>query len=123
MDVEVVAVGHRVVHGGRLFSDPQLITDQIESMIEDRNIRPASLALYTRTRDELLAWASSFGAATHAVIAMILDRNIADIHRAVIQASNVLDNLVKKHNNANLETACLHVLSKKLDPTMAVISV
>ena len=35
MDVEVVAVGHRVVHGGRLFSDPQLITDQIESMIED----------------------------------------------------------------------------------------
>ena len=35
MDVEVVAVGHRVVHGGRLFSDPRLITDQIESMIED----------------------------------------------------------------------------------------
>lgn len=35
MDVEIVAVGHRVVHGGRLFSDPQLITDQIESMIED----------------------------------------------------------------------------------------
>ncbi|TXS65730.1 acetate kinase [Corynebacterium sp. LK14] len=35
MEVEVVAVGHRVVHGGRLFSDPQLITDQIESMIED----------------------------------------------------------------------------------------
>lgn len=34
-DVELSAVGHRVVHGGRLFSDPQLITDQIESMIED----------------------------------------------------------------------------------------
>ncbi|MFR9920504.1 IS21 family transposase, partial [Corynebacterium striatum] len=31
------------------------------------------------TRDELLAWASSFGAATHAVIAMILDRNSAAI--------------------------------------------
>ena len=34
-DVELSAVGHRVVHGGRLFSDPQLITGQIESMIED----------------------------------------------------------------------------------------
>ena len=34
-DVEVIAVGHRVVHGGRLFSEPQLIVDQIESMIED----------------------------------------------------------------------------------------
>ena len=34
-DVDVIAVGHRVVHGGRLFSEPQLIVDQIESMIED----------------------------------------------------------------------------------------
>ena len=34
-DVDVIAVGHRVVHGGKLFSEPQLITDQIESMIED----------------------------------------------------------------------------------------
>ena len=33
-DVEVVAVGHRVVHGGLLFSEPQLITDQIEHLIE-----------------------------------------------------------------------------------------
>lgn len=33
--VELSAVGHRVVHGGRLFSEPQLIVDQIESMIED----------------------------------------------------------------------------------------
>ncbi len=42
------------------------------------------------TRDELLAWASSFGAATHAVIAMILDRNSAAIPRGLIQARNVL---------------------------------
>ncbi|WP_273369182.1 acetate kinase [Corynebacterium massiliense] len=34
-DVELVAVGHRVVHGGRLFSEPQLLNDQIISMIED----------------------------------------------------------------------------------------
>ncbi|MEX3517443.1 acetate kinase [Corynebacterium camporealensis] len=34
-DVEVIAVGHRVVHGGRLFSEPQLITDEIEKMVED----------------------------------------------------------------------------------------
>ncbi|WP_165243091.1 acetate kinase [Corynebacterium lizhenjunii] len=34
-DVEVIAVGHRVVHGGKLFSEPQLIVDEIESMIED----------------------------------------------------------------------------------------
>lgn len=34
-DVDIIAVGHRVVHGGRLFSEPQLIEDQIESMIED----------------------------------------------------------------------------------------
>lgn len=33
--VELSAVGHRVVHGGRLFSEPQLIVDQIETMIED----------------------------------------------------------------------------------------
>ena len=29
-DVELVAVGHRVVHGGRLFSEPQLLNDQIQ---------------------------------------------------------------------------------------------
>lgn len=34
-DVELVAVGHRVVHGGRLFSEPQLLNEQIISMIED----------------------------------------------------------------------------------------
>ncbi len=34
-DVEVLAVGHRVVHGGKLFSSPQLIGDEIESMIEN----------------------------------------------------------------------------------------
>lgn len=33
--VEVVAVGHRVVHGGILFSAPELITDQIVEMIRD----------------------------------------------------------------------------------------
>ncbi len=36
---------------------------------------------------------SSFGAATHAVIAMILDRNSAAIPRGLIQARNVLANL------------------------------
>lgn len=33
-DVDIMAVGHRVVHGGLLFSDPQLITDDIERLIE-----------------------------------------------------------------------------------------
>ena len=73
------------------------------------------------TRDELLAWASSFGAATHAVIAMILDRNSAAVPRGLIQARNVLANLGKKHNKATLEPACQQVVDKKLAPTMAVI--
>lgn len=33
--VEIAAVGHRVVHGGRLFSGPELITDEIVDMIRD----------------------------------------------------------------------------------------
>ncbi|KQB83231.1 acetate kinase [Corynebacterium oculi] len=33
--VDVVAVGHRVVHGGILFSAPELITDEIVEMIRD----------------------------------------------------------------------------------------
>lgn len=33
--VDIVAVGHRVVHGGLLFSTPQLITDEIVAMIRD----------------------------------------------------------------------------------------
>ena len=33
--LEFFAVGHRVVHGGKLFSEPVLIDAQIESMIED----------------------------------------------------------------------------------------
>ncbi|MBC3185749.1 acetate kinase [Corynebacterium sp. zg-331] len=33
--VDVVAVGHRVVHGGILFSAPELITDEIVGMIRD----------------------------------------------------------------------------------------
>ncbi|MDK8450152.1 acetate kinase [Corynebacterium mastitidis] len=33
--VEVIAVGHRVVHGGILFSAPELITDEIVGMIRD----------------------------------------------------------------------------------------
>ena len=73
------------------------------------------------TRDELLAWASSFGSATHAVIAMILDRNSATVPRGLLQARNVLANLGKKHNKATLEPACQQVLEKKLAPTMAVI--
>ncbi|ALA68123.1 acetate kinase [Corynebacterium lactis] len=33
--VEIAAVGHRVVHGGRLFSGPELINDEIIGMIRD----------------------------------------------------------------------------------------
>ena len=33
--VDIAAVGHRVVHGGKLFSKPQLIDDQIIEMIRD----------------------------------------------------------------------------------------
>ncbi|MDY3126944.1 MAG: acetate kinase [Corynebacterium sp.] len=33
--VEIVAVGHRVVHGGRLFSEPVVITKEIEAQIEE----------------------------------------------------------------------------------------
>ena len=73
------------------------------------------------TRDELLAWASSFGSATHTVIAMILDRNSAAVPRGLLQARNVLANLGKKHSKATLEPACQQVLEKKLAPTMAVI--
>ncbi|GGG79887.1 acetate kinase [Corynebacterium pelargi] len=34
-DAEIVAVGHRVVHGGILFSSPQVITDEIVDMVRD----------------------------------------------------------------------------------------
>lgn len=34
-DVDIVAVGHRVVHGGILFSQPEVITDEILNMIRD----------------------------------------------------------------------------------------
>lgn len=34
-DVEIIAVGHRVVHGGILFSQPQVITDEIMDMVRD----------------------------------------------------------------------------------------
>lgn len=33
--VDIAAVGHRVVHGGKLFSGPELIDDQIVEMIRD----------------------------------------------------------------------------------------
>ena len=33
--VDIAAVGHRVVHGGRLFSGPELINDEIVGMIRD----------------------------------------------------------------------------------------
>ncbi|MEJ5920390.1 acetate kinase [Corynebacterium sp. H78] len=32
---EIIAVGHRTVHGGRLFSGPELITDEIVTMMRD----------------------------------------------------------------------------------------
>lgn len=34
-DVEITAVGHRVVHGGKVFSAPELISDQVVEMIRD----------------------------------------------------------------------------------------
>ncbi|PRQ11788.1 acetate kinase [Corynebacterium sp. 13CS0277] len=34
-DVDISAVGHRVVHGGILFSQPEIITDEILDMIRD----------------------------------------------------------------------------------------
>lgn len=33
--VDIIAVGHRVVHGGILFSTPEIITDEIVEMIRD----------------------------------------------------------------------------------------
>jgi len=33
-DVDVVAIGHRVVHGGELFSDPVVVDDEVEAAIE-----------------------------------------------------------------------------------------
>ncbi|MBV7295977.1 acetate kinase [Corynebacterium sp. TAE3-ERU12] len=33
--VDIAAVGHRVVHGGKLFSGPELVDDQIVEMIRD----------------------------------------------------------------------------------------
>ncbi|RNE49920.1 acetate kinase [Corynebacterium alimapuense] len=34
-DVDVSAVGHRVVHGGKVFSAPEIINDQVVEMIRD----------------------------------------------------------------------------------------
>lgn len=34
-DVDISAVGHRVVHGGKVFSAPELINDQVVEMIRD----------------------------------------------------------------------------------------
>lgn len=35
LDVDLVAVGHRLVHGGILFSKPEIITDEILQMVRD----------------------------------------------------------------------------------------
>lgn len=34
-DINISAVGHRVVHGGKVFSDPEIINDQVVEMIRD----------------------------------------------------------------------------------------
>ena len=34
-DVDISAVGHRVVHGGKVFSKPEIINDQVVEMIRD----------------------------------------------------------------------------------------
>lgn len=35
LDVDISAVGHRVVHGGKVFSTPEVINDQVLEMIRD----------------------------------------------------------------------------------------
>ena len=35
-DLDIEAVGHRVVHGGLVFSQPELINDQVVDMIRDQ---------------------------------------------------------------------------------------
>lgn len=73
------------------------------------------------TREELLAWAASFGAATSKVITMILDHNNAAVPRGLIRARSVLAQLGKKHDKTTLEPACQVVLDRGLAPTIAVI--
>ena len=73
------------------------------------------------TRDELLAWASSFGPATNTVIEMILERNKVAVPRGLIQARNLLAQLGARHDKVTLEPACQQLLDKKLAPTMKVI--
>lgn len=73
------------------------------------------------TRDELQAWAASFGQSTLAVITKILDRNAAAVPRGLLQARNVLAHLGSKHNKTTLEPACRVIVDKKLAPNMAVI--
>lgn len=73
------------------------------------------------TRDELQAWAASFGPSTLAVITMILDRNAASVPRGLLHARNVLANLGSKRSKTTLEPACRVIVDKKLAPNMAVI--
>ncbi|WIM71782.1 hypothetical protein QP028_08985 [Corynebacterium suedekumii] len=73
------------------------------------------------TRDELLAWAGSFGPATTTVITMVLDRNRASVPRGLTQSRNILANLGRKHDKATLEPACQQLVDKKLAPTMSVL--
>lgn len=73
------------------------------------------------TRDELVAWASSFGPATVKVITMILDCHRAAVPKGLFQARNVLASLGRKHDKATLEPACREALDRKLIPTFTVL--
>lgn len=73
------------------------------------------------TRDELLAWAGSFGPATTTVITRILDRNRASVPRGLTLSRNILANLGRKHDKTTLEPACAQLVDKQLTPTMSVL--
>lgn len=73
------------------------------------------------TRDELLAWAGSFGPATTRVITMVLGRNKASVPRGLKLSRNILANLGRKHDKATLEPACAQLVDKQLAPTMSVL--
>ncbi len=113
-DVDIIAVGHRVVHGGRLFSEPQLIEDQIESMIEDliplaplhnpanldgirvaRKILPPAAALYAINSEVASKYdirRYGFHGTSHEFVSQqvpkILDRDPAHTHQITLHLGN-----------------------------------
>lgn len=90
-------------------------TDPAHGPAQDQHA-PAVLS-----NDELLAWASSFGPATVAVITKVLNVHSAAPARGLHQARNILANLGKKHDKTTLEPACKTLLDKQLAPTISVL--